>query len=253
MFRTPRITWSVLDPRPRFLALVRLTPDSTASIVQSHRSPLAVVKDVQDRRRLRRKKSWTHSISSKLPFVKGGLPGYPNARSPSPASPSDPDRRYATLPRIRSASRSPSVFFNGAAASQATPETEEAQDSYFAPTGNDEDYYPLEESDKPLRERVRTPGARLASEEDVEEEDVEEEEEETEQVLDLDAQQLALTVEAERAQKALRRALRGKKASPIGTRLTMTSRSSFFADRIIPPSMVSLDRSPFGRGSTVLK
>lgn len=229
------------------LALVRRTSDPTASIVQSHRSPLAVVKDVQDRRRLRRKKSWTHSISSKLPFVKGGLPGYPNARSPSPASPSDPDRRYATLPRIRSASRSPSVFFNGAAASQATPETEEAQDSYFAPTGNDEDYYPLEESDKPLRERVRTPGARLASEEDVEEED-----EEMEQVPDLDAQQLALTVEAERAQKALRRALRGKKASPIGTRLTMTSRSSFFADRIIPPSMVSLDRCPLSGGSTVL-
>lgn len=58
-------------------------------------------------------------------------------------------------------------------------------------------------------------------------------------MLDLDAQQLVLTVEAERAQKALKKALRGKKASPIGTRLTMTSRSSFFADRIIPPSMVS--------------
>lgn len=75
--------------------------------------------------------------------------------------------------------------------------------------------------------------------------DDEHEEEEGEHVLDLDAQQLVLSVEAAKAQKALRRALRGKKASPIGTRLTMTSRSSFFADRVIPPSMVSSSRVLF--------
>jgi hypothetical protein len=90
---------------------------------------------------------------------------------------------------------------------------------------NEEDYYPLREQDKPLLERVKTPGAGLVAEE--------------EDPLDLEGQQIILSEQAERAQTERRRSGRGRKRAPIGTRLTMTSRSGYFQDRIIPPTMAS--------------
>lgn len=144
-------------------------------------------------------------------------------------------------------------------------EDADSPEDYFNANDSDE-FFSGDDEDKPLELRIRTPGGRykgsllLGDGEGQKGEDRQEEEEEDE----FEATQLKLGEQAAKAHRAVRRAAKGR-AAPIGTRLTMvisgrnlgvrrsglslllltdewaqqTSRSGFFQDRIISPSMVS--------------
>ena len=148
----------------------------------SHKSPLAVVNDVQAPS-MRRKKSWSAALSL-------GSKGSGARKSP-------------TLARTRSMFRRKSNPFSTAMGEDA----EEAGNVADEEDGEDDEEY-MEERDKPISQRVAL---------------TEDEQRERQQ-----AELSEAVAEAER--NALK--------APIGTRLTMTSRTGYFQDRIISPSMM---------------
>ncbi|KIM26905.1 hypothetical protein M408DRAFT_16757 [Serendipita vermifera MAFF 305830] len=141
-----------------------------------HRSPLAVVSDVSERR-VRRRRSWARlSLTSLASRLSGSF-----------------DENDAT-PR---ASKRPSLA-RSKTYQTVGDESDEA----------DDEFYPVKESDKPISERVLYTAQHKQTE-------------------------LEVVMEEEKI-KALE-----AKGPSTGTRLTMTSRAGYFADRVITPSMVS--------------
>jgi len=145
-----------------------------------HRSPLAVVSDVNERR-LRRRRSWARL----------SLTGLASRLSSSSLDDGD----AGNMPRI---SKRPSLSRSKTGGLQPNAGDEA-----------DDEFYPVEESEKSISERVLYTGEQKQSE-------------------------LEVVMEEEKT-----KVLEASKAR-AGTRLTMTSRSGYFADRIITPAMVSL-------------
>jgi hypothetical protein len=147
----------------------------------NHRSPLSVVRDVGERR-VRHRRSWGKSLSGIASRLSSGSIYEPQV---SPSTPKAPANRLRT-----------SMF---------TPSGDEA---------DDEEYYPLEEHEKPISQRVRYTAETLRQQQP-----------ELEVVLE----------EEETKAKAARK-------HRVGTKLTMTSRTGYFQDRIITPAMVCLQQ-----------
>ena len=143
----------------------------------NHRSPLSVVRDVGERR-VRHRKSWGKSLSGIASRLSSGSI---YETQPSPTTPKTPVNR-------------PRAF-------TLTPSGDEA---------DDEEYYPLEEHEKPISQRVRY----------------------TAETLRQQQPELEVVLEEEdtKAKEAQKRR--------VGTKLTMTSRTGYFQDRIITPAMV---------------
>lgn len=184
----------------------------------SHKSPLAVVDDVQHRPRRSerpRQKSWGEAVSSKLP----GLAMSPaeektvslgGTRTPRATSPVAGWKK--ALPRVMSAK----------VAGWLDPEAEAQEGETEESTSEDDDdvktvrgFDARREAEKSLRERVKTP--------------------KEERHFDLPSDSLDDVAGAAAADVPKRR----RRKAPIGTRMTMTSRVGYFQDRIISPSMVS--------------
>jgi len=174
----------------------------------AHKAPLSVVDDTGRKRRSSsktRKKSWADSITGKfgISMSRGDV----SAGRGSKSTPTSPVVRTSRLPRAHSKRGSGWFASHG----ELSDDSADASESDLSDTDDDRN---RGEADKSLAERVKTPGV-LADErfaggilEHVDEDDNEE-------------------------------APRRRKATTIGTRLTMTSRVGYFQDRIITPSMVS--------------
>ncbi|PVG00364.1 alpha/beta-hydrolase [Serendipita vermifera] len=145
-----------------------------------HRSPLAVVRDVSERR-VKRRKSWGRLSLTGLA---------PRLSASSMDESETPTRTFAKRPPITRAKTGPHRSLAG----------DEA----------DDEFYPMEEHEKPIAERA------LYTAESVRQKQSE----------------LEVVMEEEKT-----KALEARKAR-TGTRLTMTSRSGYFADRIITPAMM---------------
>jgi hypothetical protein len=146
-----------------------------------HRSPLAVVRDVSERR-VKRRKSWGTRLS---------LTGLASRLSVSSMDEGEtPTHTFARRPPIARAKTGPHRTLAG----------DEADDEFI----------PMEEHEKPIAERA------LYTAESVRQKQSE----------------LEVVMEEEKT-----KALEASKTR-TGTRLTMTSRSGYFADRIITPAMV---------------
>ncbi|KAG8832942.1 hypothetical protein FRC17_000271, partial [Serendipita sp. 399] len=144
-----------------------------------HRSPLAVVRDVSQRR-VRRRSSWGRL----------SLTGLASRLSVSSMDEADNDTKGKGRPSLQRAKTGPYRMNEG----------EDA----------DDEFYPLEEHEKPISQRV------LYTAESVRQRQSE----------------LEVVMEEEKS-----KAIEASK-SRTGTKLTMTSRSGYFADRIITPAMM---------------
>lgn len=187
----------------------------------SHRSPLSVVDDVHSKR-MRRKKSWKRSLSA--PFS-GAPPSHtpPTSLSGTPASGQSTPRScslMSSLPTTPEETRktrghkSKSVTFRPNGYSGRDGDTDD--DLVETDGGEDADYYPLQEEEKPILARVMTSEAELY----------------------LMSDGVANPVHTESDITDESTPVRKTASIPFGTRLTMTSRTGFFQDRIISPSMV---------------
>ncbi|KAG1731531.1 Alpha/Beta hydrolase protein [Suillus paluster] len=176
-----------------------------------HVSPLSMVGDRKHgsgRRKLHRRRSWKDAL---LDFT-----GVDADTKPVP------ERHHSTLGMKKKSS----VVSFGTRARKDGAQTKPARhddSGFWAGSESDEDE-PMREEDRPLEERVRyvypeCDGARLH------------------QTLEKQQEQLSAAV-AEADIKASSIKGGDKKREPIGTRLTMTSRTGYFQDRVIPPSMM---------------
>ena len=191
----------------------------------SHVSPLAVVGDDSSRRRrVRHKKSWRDSIRV-----------LPTVSEPSSSLPS-------TKPlRSRKNSKRHVIAETPGEDNEADGETGGPNDDYFAH---------LPEEHKPIKARVRwnygggySPISTPLANTPCQSPSIS-----TRPLKDPLGAQEQEKLEAEVAKEdtevanELKRAGDAAKDAPIGTRLTMTSRTGYFQDRIITPSMVSNHR-----------
>lgn len=143
----------------------------------NHRSPLSVVRDVGERR-IRHRKSWGKSLTNIASRLSSGSIYEPQ---PSPTTPKTPANRPRPFTLI--------------------PSGDEA---------DDEEYYPLEEHEKPISQRVRY----------------------TAETLKQQQPELEVVLEEEDTKAKEARKQR------VGTKLTMTSRTGYFQDRVVTPAMV---------------
>lgn len=186
----------------------------------AHKSPLSVVRDVGERR-LRMRRSWRRSLSGTFRRVGGSI-----ASDTTSISTADSRPETAASSPVSSAPSSPPVMrsFKSRLQDRVDGLDQLAVDTnvlHYDPTidEDDDNYYPLAEEDKPISARILYPNnADLVK-----------------------AQQKELS---EAVAIAETRAANVKKV-PIKTRLTMTSRTGYFQDRIISPSMVSHSRGNF--------
>lgn len=185
----------------------------------SHKSPLSVVDDVKHKPRKQdrtRQKSWGAAISSKLPGLAMSPVQEKNdafAGSKTPKGTSPVSNWTKTLPRVMS-----EKIAGWAGTEEA--DTEGETNSEESGSSEDEDaktvraFDSRREAEKSLRERVKTP--------------------KEERHFDFRPSSLEDVTVADDAVARKRR-----KKTPIGTRMTMTSRVGYFQDRIISPSMAS--------------
>jgi hypothetical protein len=108
-----------------------------------------------------------------------------------------------------------SLPFSGKSGSSTGREYKDADAS--SSSDSDDTAYPMAEHDKPLSARVRF------------------------SVSDLAKQQADLSQAVEKAKEAADKV----RKAPLGTRVTMTSRTGYFQDRIISPSMVCILKRSF--------
>lgn len=145
----------------------------------NHRSPLSVVRDVGERR-VRHRKSWGKSLTGIASRLSSGSIYEPQA---SPTTPKAPTNRPRALTLTRPGDEA-----------------------------DDEEYYPLEEHEKPISQRVLYTAESLRQ------------------------QQPELEVVLEEEDTKAKEARKQR----VGTKLTMTSRTGYFQDRIITPAMVRM-------------
>lgn len=182
-----------------------------------HKSPLSVVDDVQPQRRTRQA-SWGHAIG------KLAMSPLADKRDQNPLSP-----KKSTWSRSLPRSMSTKVA-NWLAAPNGNTHSElqeqvRPEEAVSDPSDSDDDTVTIKdgrsEADKSLRERVKTPRAERRFDF-----------EPVEKATPSSGVDAEVVMSGEPVQKPK------KKKNPVGTRLTMTSRSGYFQDRIISPSMV---------------
>ena len=178
-----------------------------------HKSPLSVVDDVKKQPRSRQQ-SWGQALGAKLSLSPM------NERSANPLS--SPSAWTKSLPRSMSTKV---ANWLGATGEEKDTERGEITDSEEVSESDDEtetirDF--RNDKDKSLRERVKTPRAE-------------------QQFFDIPPTEVQPVVLGEKAEvvEPSRLQVKKKKKAGLGTRLTMTSRSGYFQDRTISPSMVS--------------
>ncbi|KZV74437.1 alpha/beta-hydrolase [Peniophora sp. CONT] len=207
------------DRKDSWVSTVRGTKDHL-----SHVSPLAVVgDDSPPRRRVRRKKSWRDSIRV-LPAV----------TEPSSSIPATKPLRNRS--RKDSSSKRP-IILESPYEAEADGENGEAEDDYFAH---------LPEEKKPIKARVRwnygggySPISTPLASSPCQSPSIS-----TRKLKDPLGDQEQEKLEAEvvkedtEVAEGLKRAGDAAKDAPVGTRLTMTSRTGYFQDRVITPSMM---------------
>lgn len=187
----------------------------------SHKSPLSVVNDVQ-RKRLHKKKSWKRSLSDGLsasPPVSWQMSSSTSSPSTSKSN-SKAASLMSSLPTTPEATRKSkaqkSVTFRPNGYLNRDDESDDDAGETDGDPMSDSEYYPLQDDEKPILARVMTSEADMYLMADgvvnpvVEESDITSEDVQTKPVT----------------------------KTPFGTKLTMTSRTGFFQDRIISPSMV---------------
>jgi hypothetical protein len=182
-----------------------------------HVSPLSMVGDRkhgQSRRKLHRRRSWKDAL---LDFT--GV---------------DPDTARSKLPQKQHHStsgmkkKSSVASFVTRTGKDSVRVARHGDSGFWAGSESDEDSEPMREEDRPLEDRVRyvypdcvvNDGAPLHP------------------TLEKQQEQLSAAVAEADSKASSTKGGRDKKREPIGTRLTMTSRTGYFQDRIIPPSMV---------------
>lgn len=195
-----------------------------------HVSPLSMVGDKRPskhgRSKLRRKSSWrdTFGLSASGGEEKAG-PKPRSRHTLGPSGISEPgsssSRVFIGRPRERSATNPE----DGGALADAESESEQ-------------DFLHLPEEERPIQARVRhiyPDGLPLAHPPPIPA---------TASVLERQQEELSAAV-AEADSKATtsgKEKAKGEGGEPIGTRLTMTSRTGYFQDRVISPSMVRISR-----------
>ncbi|WVF72296.1 hypothetical protein IAT40_007109 [Kwoniella sp. CBS 6097] len=208
-----------------------------------HKSPLSVVDDVGIKRRRavsggrRREKSWTEKISDKLPNIMSPAEEKPrlSGNGGSRSSPATPASRVKSLPRSMSAKLTgwlskehPNGTKDDSPLIDDDDEDDQASD---ASEGEDEEVNSTQKPDtrpeyeRSLADRVKTP----AEERQFALTPVESPKELERQLIEQ---------EASKEESVDQIVAKKRKKTPIGTRLTMTSRVGYFQDRIISPSMM---------------
>ncbi|GLB37599.1 putative hormone-sensitive lipase [Lyophyllum shimeji] len=177
-----------------------------------HISPLSMVKDnkyvSQRSKRLKRNGSWKDAIRG---FTGGGENGKLASSRSILKSPS----------RHGKVSRSGQGDQTDGEGDLADAESDEAED---------EDYNHRKEEDRPIRARIRYKYPQISSPPVVSL---------NEATLEEQQQELSAAVEEANSQASKVRApASGAAKEPIGTRLTMTSRTGYFQDRVVSPSMM---------------
>jgi hypothetical protein len=171
-------------------------------------------------KRLKRRRSWKDTFRG---LTTGG------EGAPQPISSADPESRNSTSALKAPSSRNP--FYSR----REKGVTDDKGSLADAESEEDEDYNHRKEEDRPIRARVRytyphaiTAPVMIQSE------------------FSLEKQQREMLAAVEEANTKATQAVggndtvegSGKGKEPIGTRLTMTSRTGYFQDRIVSPSMV---------------
>jgi hypothetical protein len=208
-----------------------------------HVSPLSMVGDKRPGRhvksKLKRRSSWRDTIRGltnsgeerEVPRVRG----HTVTLGPTTSMPGSSTRTY-----IERRERAQTLPYPEDRGVLADAESEDQEDS-------EADFNHLREQDRPIQARVRhvysrtlpQTGSPLPT---------------SPSTLEQQQEQLSAAI-AEADSKAGmtsggKEKGKGKEGEPIGTRLTMTSRTGYFQDRVIPPSMVSQGFPP---GSTLLE
>ncbi|CED84341.1 Hormone-sensitive lipase HSL [Phaffia rhodozyma] len=173
----------------------------------AHRSPLAVVDDIdRTRTRLSRKKSWSRSIGSHLSFSRSSIASLENKtdfdieKNSSEKVEDDLEDEWRPL---KERVKTPMVV---------------------APENEGEDYLRPIKTQSSETELSRSTRSTLTEKE--------------EQEGTSTSQHNKSNSEANRPSFTNEKVRKQRKSAPIGTRLTMTSRSGYFQDRIISPSMM---------------
>nr|XP_018263969.1 hormone-sensitive lipase [Kwoniella dejecticola CBS 10117]OBR86127.1 hormone-sensitive lipase [Kwoniella dejecticola CBS 10117] len=196
-----------------------------------HKSPLSVVNDIENGggKRRQRQKSWAQTISGKLPNIMSPLEEKKQNGNGVKSNPATPSIRIKDLPRSMSAKF---AGWLGGESSAGTSDQEDGSDNSDEDEDEDDTATirpPRPEAEQSLAARVKTPAAEegqfllsppIASPAPIE----------TPSTDDSTAPAGQDQVDQIVAKK--------RKKLPIGTRLTMTSRSGYFQDRIISPSMM---------------
>jgi hypothetical protein len=185
-----------------------------------HVSPLSMVGDRKHglgRRKLLRRRSW-----------KDALRDFTGVDADTVRSKPLPKQHHSTLGRKRKSSL---VSFVARAGKDGVRAAQHDDSGFWAGSESDgEDSEPMREEDRPLEDRVRyvypdcvgSDGAPLHP------------------TLEKQQEQLSAAVAEADSKASSTKGEQDKKREPIGTRLTMTSRTGYFQDRIIPPSMVRI-------------
>jgi hypothetical protein len=183
-----------------------------------HVSPLSMVGDKRSKprkTRMRRRSSWRETIRG---FTSGN-------EDEEKDIPSQVKTHHSTTSlKIPSSIRVPFVTKRGHWQSKAAT-TEDKGDLADGESGDEVDFDQLKEEDRPIQARVRykyhhSPSTFIPW---------------SGSTLERQQEELSVAV----AEANSRATLKGKgKDEPIGTRLTMTSRTGYFQDRIISPTMV---------------
>ncbi|KAJ7703015.1 Alpha/Beta hydrolase protein [Mycena rosella] len=177
-----------------------------------HISPLSMVGDkrpgVPRRKPLRRQKSWKDTIR--------GLTTSGGETDEDPSTPGPRKRRSSSTLKTPGSRRS--TFLEP----RQRPDSLNGHPALEAETDSDQeepDFTQFREEERPLRARVRyVPRSTSA--------------------IVKQQHELSVAVEEANTKATERYGGKGKQKEPIGTRLTMTSRTGYFQDRIITPSMM---------------
>jgi len=182
-----------------------------------HVSPLSMVGDrkhASGKRKLHRHRSWRDTFRD--------FTGVDADTKPRPK------QRHSTLGVKRKSSVVSFSTHTGKDRVRAAPQNDSG---FWAGSESDEDSEPARDEERPLEERVRYVCPDLAGGNGATLHHTLKEQQEQQE-------QLSAAVAEANCKASTAKGERDKKREPIGTRLTMTSRTGYFQDRIIPPSMV---------------
>ncbi|WWC69585.1 uncharacterized protein I206_103528 [Kwoniella pini CBS 10737] len=198
-----------------------------------HKSPLSVVNDIENggkKRRHQRQKSWAQTLSGKLPNIMSPVDEKKQIGSGMRSSPATPSMRIKDLPRSMSAKV---VGWLGGENGDMPNNQADFSDDSDEDDDDDDDGAtirpPRPVTEQSLADRVKTPAAEegqflfsppIASPAPIE----------------TPPTDVVVTQESKDGVDQI--VAKKRKKMPIGTRLTMTSRSGYFQDRIISPSMM---------------